>query len=214
MGAWNMMSAPPDGMVVLNHDWPSNAALGNIKWWGLGAMGKVTDSLNVFGTVAQNFFEPSTSFRPDFQMGMLWTNYFPDERARHTGTGVYFGTRYDIEATRTKIGFEYNHGTKYWMPYGATSNDIWGNKLNTRGSAYEVYLIQELDDKPIAKRGKAFVKIGWQYYDFEYTGSLNWLEVPRKISSLTTHDTLGAGEQWFIPLRRATDLYITFDVLF
>jgi hypothetical protein len=214
MGAWNMMSAPPDGMVVLNHDWPSNAALGNIKWWGLGAMGKVTDSLNVFATVAQNFFEPSTSVRPDFEMGMLWTDHFPDERARHTGTGVYLGTRYDIEATRTKIGLEYNYGTKYWMPYGATSNDIWGNKLNTRGSAYEVYLIQELDDKPIAKRGKAFVKIGWQYYDFKYTGSLNWLEVPRKIEDLTVNDKLGQGQQWFIPLRRATDLYITFDVLF
>jgi hypothetical protein len=213
MEAANMMSAPPDGMMVLDKTWSSNAALGNIQWWGVGVMGKLTESLNAFGTVAQNFFDPSTQFRSDFQMGMLWHNQVPEGRERHSGTGVYVGTRYDFESG-TKIGLEYNHGTKYWMPYGATSNDIWGNKLNTRGSAYEVYLIQELNDKAVAKRGKTYIKLGWQYYDFEYTGSLNWLEVPVKISQLTTHYTFGHGEQWFIPLRRATDLYMTFDVLF
>jgi hypothetical protein len=214
MEAANMMSAPPDGMVVLDHYWPSNANVGNIQWWGLGAMGKVMDNLNLFATIAQNFFDPSEQVRADFGMGMLWQQTYPLVRERHSGTGIYVGGRYDIESTGTKIGLEYNHGTKYWMPYGATSNDIWGNKLNTRGSAYEVYLIQELNEKPVAKRGKAFFRIGWQYYDFEYTGSLNWLEVPVKIADLKTTDTLGAGEQWFIPLRRATDLYVTFDVLF
>ena len=234
MEAWNMMSAPPDGMVKIPPSgggveklWSSPAAMGNIQWWGLGAMGKPTSNLNLFATVAQNFWDPSDQARQDFGMGMLWSNKTSGiARSRHSGTGIYMGGRYDIPTTGTKVGLEFNHGTKYWMPYGATSNDIWGNKLNTRGEVYEIYVIQELNDKPIAKRGKAFFKLGWQYYNYTYTGSLNWLEVPVKIADLTTQDaqdngstgTLDPGkkygQQWMVPLKRATDLYATFDVLF
>jgi hypothetical protein len=124
------------------------------------------------------------------------------------------GARYDINSTKTKIGLEYNGGTKYWMPFVPTSNDIWGNKLATRGNVYEVYFIQELDDKPIAKRGKAFFRVGYQYYAFKYTGELNWLEVPRRVTSLTVNDPNNNGAQFFVPLKTAKDLYIIFDVLF
>ncbi len=214
MTANHLLSAPPDGMMVLDHLWSSSADLGSVEWWGIGAGGKIANHLNVFASIAQDFWNPSENVRPDFGMGMLWQQNYPEQRSRHSGTGVYAGARYDFDTTRTKVGIEYTHGTKYWFPYGASSNDMWGNKLATRGASYEVYAIQELDEKSVAKRGKAYFRIGYQYYDFEYTGSLNWLEVPVKISDLTTHDTIGAGQQWLVPLRRASDLYITFDVRF
>jgi hypothetical protein len=210
----HLMAAPSDGMMVLDHKWVSNADLGSISWWGLGGGGQVTDELHFFASVMQNFFNPSEEVRPDFKMGMLWHENYPMLRERRTGTGFYTGFRYDF-TTGTKIGLEYTHGTRYWFPYGATSRDIWGNKLNTRGDTYEIYLVQELNEKPIAKRGQAFVRIGFQYYDFEYTGSLNWLEFPQKISELDSNTTaVGPPQQWLIPLRRATDLYVAFDVLF
>lgn len=215
MTARHLLSAPSDGMWVLDHLWQSSADLGDVNWWGIGAGGHVTEDLQVFASFARNYWNPSENVRPDFYMGMLWQSQkVPSDRARHAGSGVYTGARYDIDSTGTKIGIEYTHGTKYWFPYGASSNDMWGNKLATRGASYEVYAIQELDETPVAKRGKAYFKIGYQYYSFEYTGSLNWLEVPVKISDLTQNDTDIAGAQWLVPLRRASNLYVTFDVLF
>jgi hypothetical protein len=151
-------------------------------------------------------------------MGMLWNSttgsYYPlPADGRHSGLGIYTGVRYDLPS-KTKVGFEFNAGTKYWMPYGASSNDMWVNKLNTRGQVYEVYVIQELNQKPIAKRGKAFFRLGYQYYNFEYSGSINWLEVPVPMTSLTTNDAKGQNALFLVPVKRATDLYATFEVLF
>jgi len=216
MYAKHMMSAPPDGMVVLDKVWVSNAEVGDIYWWGVTTMGKPTENLNLFLSVGENFWDPSANYKQDFKMGMLWnatTEETAAQRDRHTGLGLYAGARYDLPS-KTKLGFEYNMGTKYWMPYGAASNDMWTNKLNTRGQVYEFYVIQELNDKPVAKRGKAFFRVGFQYYDFDYTGSLNWLEVPVPMEDLTTNDAQGYGQTFLVPIKKATDLYATFEVLF
>jgi hypothetical protein len=89
---------------------------------------------------------------------------------------------------------------------------MWTSKLGTRGNVYEAYVIQELNKKPIAKRGKAFVRLGYQYYDFQYTGSNNWVGAPQKINDL---NSTGPGLPQFFPaLKKAQDVYLTFDVLF
>ncbi len=214
MKAWHLMSAPGDGMRVLDHVWESTKDVGDMQWWGLTVMGKPMDNLNLFGTVAQNFFYPSLQVRPDFKFGMLWQGDFPEQRKRHTGTGYWVGGRYDFKSTGTKVGLEYNWGSKYWFPFTASSNDILVNKVATRGYVWEGYVIQELDDKPIAKRGKAFFRVGYQYYKFKYTGSMNWLERPIAMSDLTLSDTAGQGEQWLVPIKDAKDIYVIFDVLF
>ncbi len=46
------------------------------------------------------------------------------------------------------------------------------------GSVSEVYLIQELNRKFISRKGKAFIRLGYQYYKFDYTGSNNWVGAP------------------------------------
>ena len=87
---------------------------------------------------------------------------------------------------------------------------MWTSKLGTRGNVYEAYLIQELDLKPISSHlSKAFFRIGYQYYDFEYTGSNNWVGAPVKIAEIQPTDLM-----LLTPLKKAQDFYLTFEVKF
>ena len=62
---------------------------------------------------------------------------------------------------------------------------MWTSKVGTRGNVYEGYVIQELKLKPISSYlSKVFFRVGYQYYDFDYTGSNNWIGAPVKISDL------------------------------
>jgi len=84
------------------------------------------------------------------------------------------------------------------------------SKLGTRGNVYEGYLIQELKLQPISSYlSKVFFRIGYQYYDFEYTGSNNWVGAPIKID-----DVLASTMQLLTPLKNAQNFYATFEVKF
>ncbi len=187
------------------------ANLGDIHWLG-GVVTTTVKNFNVFIAGAGSKTDPNdhtTQLLPaPFGPGLLWDAMTP--RTSRTGNAIYVGARYDIASTKTKVGLEYNHGSKWWIGQVPAGDDVWTSKLGTRGSVYEVYLIQELNRKAISKKGKAFARIGYQYYKFEYTGSNNWLGAPVKISDLTT----SGPPQMFAPLKDAKDLYLTFDVLF
>ena len=152
------------------------------------------------------------------KFGLLYDDpAFGGQKESHTGNIVYFGGRYDLPATGTKIGLEYNHGSKNWIAFTPASDDMLASKMGTRGSVYEIYAIQELKQKPISKYGKAYVRLGFQYYNFEYTGSNNWLGSPKKISGLTSTPTSMndfLGTQMYPPLKSAQNVYLTFDVEF
>jgi len=185
--------------------------LGDIDWFGGTVTGKVGD-LNLFGSAALSSTHPN-----DNRFASLATMpglLYDAEKESHTGTALYLGARYDIKRTGTKIGAEYNHGSQYWITFVPASDDMWTGKLGTRGDVYEVYLIQELNQKPIAKRGKAFVRFGYQYYDFAYTGSNFWIGEPKKISDLNTDVRRPANYQMLAPIKNAHDIYATFNVSF
>ena len=190
-----------------------NTNLGNITWEG----GVVSGKLDNLGPGDLNLFLSAAASQSSPNSNLFFGNYgllsdVTTGRHDHTGYGFYTGARYDIKSTRTKLGLEYNHGTKYWITMVPASDDMWTGKLGTRGNVYEAYVIQELNKKPIAKRGKAFFRLGYQYYDFKYTGSNNWVGTPQKISDLTS---TGPGLPQFFPaLKKAQDVYLTFDVLF
>ncbi|MEW6739418.1 MAG: DUF3373 domain-containing protein [Nitrospirota bacterium] len=191
----------------------ANTNLGEIDWYGVTAMGKVGD-LNLFASGAISKTRPNPNSMGPFadgnSFGLMWDTV--EGKKSRTGNAFYLGGRYDIKSTGTKIGAEYNHGSKNWITFVPANDDIWTGKLGTRGNVYEVYLIQELSKKPIAKRGKAFFRLGYQYYDFKYTGSNNWVGAPQKISDLRQTGT-GAGVFHEV-VDKATDIYLTFDVLF
>lgn len=215
MKAWNVMDAPSDGFNSVDpatgaiiHT-PVSANLGDMQWLGGVVSGKI-DALNLFVAGAASKSDPNDNRFGNLpnMPGLLWSA----ARESHTGSAVFAGGRYDIASSGTKIGAEYNHGSQYWFGMVPAGDDIVTSKLGTRGDVYEVYLIQELQNKPLAKKGKAFFRAGYQYYKFNYTGSNSWLGAPVKIADLDT--TNMANAQMFAPLKDAKDIYLTFDVRF
>jgi hypothetical protein len=212
---WNIFDAPSDGSTLTG---PVSANLGDIDWIGGVAMGKVA-GFNLFISAAQSKTDPNdntfASGTPTpSPWGLLWTSALAggEGKQSHKGTAVYLGGRYDIASTGTKIGAEYNKGSKNWIGMVPAGDDVWTSKLGTRGSVYEVYIIQELQNKALTKKGQAFFKLGYQLYKFDYTGSNNWIGAPVKISDLNT--TNPATQQMLAPIEEATDLYLTFEVRF
>ena len=190
--------------------------LGDIDWFGAGYM----SSLKRTGPGTLNFFtdfglsrthpNDNVSNNAGFQ-GLMTGQFFAQEAPTDkTGWAVYAGARYDFAPTRTKIGAEYNHGSKNWITFAPAADDMWTSKLGTRGNVYEGYLIQELNLKPVSSYlSKVFFRLGYQYYDFEYTGSNNWVGAPVKIADLQATDL-----QLLTPLKSAQNIYGTFEVKF
>ena len=190
--------------------------LGDIDWYGAGAMGTVKNvgpgQLTWFGDAGLSRTHPNGNVSPNagFQ-GLMTGGFFnPEAPTDKTGWAGYVGARYDFEPSRTKLGFEYNHGSKNWITFAPAADDIWTSKLGTRGDVYEAYLIQELNLKPVSSYlSKAFFRIGYQYYNFEYTGSNNWVGAPVKIADVQPTDMM-----LLTPLKHAQDIYATFEVKF
>ncbi len=211
---WNIFDAPSDGFTMVN---PATGALtpvsvsanlGDIDWIGAVVTGKL-GNLNLFLSAAQSKTDPNdNTFGGTSPWGLLWTATAAGGAGKQSakGNAIYVGGRYDIN--RTKIGVEYNHGSKNWIGMVPADDDIWTSKLGTRGDVYEIYLIQELDRKPVSKKGSAFVKIAYQYYKFDYTLSNFWIGAPAKMSDVAS------VPQALAPVKDAKDLYLTFDVRF
>jgi len=197
-------------------DDPNNVSveLGDIDWYGLGALSTLKNvgsgNLNLFASTGLSVTHPNNNLYGG-AFGLMTGGFTGPEAAKDkTGYGVYVGARYDLPATGTKLGLEYNYGSKNWIPFDPAADDMWTSKLGTRGHVYEAYLIQELKLEPISSYlSKVFFRLGYQYYDFEYTGSNNWVGAPTKISELTP-----SSMQMFAPLKKAHDIYATFEVKF
>lgn len=199
----NIFDAPSDAGVSTN--------LGDMTWVGAVVTGKMA-GLNVFATAAVSKTDPNDNLTGPNGIPMAGLMYNAGDKQSRTGSAFYVGGRYDIESTGTKIGAEYNHGSKYWITMAPAEDDLWTGKLGTRGSVYEVYVIQSLNRKAMSKKGEAFLRLGYQLYDFEYTGSNNWVGAPTAIADLST--TNPSTAQMLTPLDKAQDIYLTFDVRF
>ncbi|MDD2898733.1 MAG: DUF3373 domain-containing protein [Desulfuromonadaceae bacterium] len=189
--------------------------LGSIDWYGIGAMSTLKNigpgKLNFFTDFGLSVTHPNNNVSDNagFQGLMTGAFFAPDAPTSKTGWAAYAGIRYDLPS-KTKIGFEFNHGSKDWITFAPAADDMWTSKVGTRGNVYEPYIIQELDLKPISSYlSKGFFKLGYQYYDFEYTGSNNWVGAPVKISSIQPTDLM-----LLAPMKKAHDVYATFEVKF
>lgn len=211
----NLFDFPVMNNTAFGNTAPS-VNLGDVDWYELGAISTLKHvgpgTLNLFGNVAMNVTHPNdnVSANAGFQ-GLLTGKFFqPEAPADKTGWLAWVGARYDVDASGTKIGAEYNHGSKNWFSMVPAADDLWTSKIGTRGNVYEGYIIQELPLKPISSYvSKAFFKVGYQYYDFEYTGSNNWVGAPQKIADIKATDM-----QLLTPLKSAQDIYVSFEVKF
>jgi Protein of unknown function (DUF3373) len=190
--------------------------LGDIDWYGAGAMSTLKNvgpgTLNMFADFGLSVTHPNdnVSGQTGFQGLMTGAFFAPEAPTSKTGWAAFAGVRYDLPS-KTKIGFEFNHGSKDWITFTPASDDMWTSKVGTRGNVYEPYIIQELDLKPISSfLSKTFIKVGYQYYDFEYTGSNNWVGAPVKISDINPTNNM----MMLAPVKTAHDVYATFEVKF
>jgi len=192
-----------------------NMNMGDIQQYGIVVTGKV-GSLNMFGSAAASKTSPNDNLYmidsdgdgiPDMPVAGLLYNYGTPKEDK-TGNAFYIGARYDIDSIKTKVGAEYNKGSEDWITFTPAADDMWTSKLATRGSVVEVYAIKELDQEAVSKKGKAFFRLGYQKYEFDYTGSGNW------IGAGTDINKVNASPQMMPPVEEAEDIYLTFNVEF
>jgi hypothetical protein len=210
---FNIFDAPKMNNTYFGNTAP-RTNLGNIDWFGLGAMSTLKNigpgNLNLFADAAVSVTHPNQNVSSAFGFQGLLTGGFlsPEAPSRKTGNAIAVGMRYDLPS-RTKIGFEYNRGSKNWITFAPAADDMWTAKAGARGNVYEAYVIQELAGKPVSSfNAKAFFKLGAQYYDFKYTGSNNWVGAPVRISDMNGQFSA------LTPLKKAWDIYGTFEVKF
>ncbi|MBN1931621.1 MAG: DUF3373 family protein [Desulfobacterales bacterium] len=89
-----------------------------------------------------------------------------DRNGYHFYTGISY--RLPFKCLKyPKLGFEYNHGSKYWIGEVSSGSGDLINKLGINGDAYEFYYIQPIDEKHM------FCRIGALYLDYDYYNPLN-----------------------------------------
>jgi opacity protein-like surface antigen len=174
------------------------------------------------------FFSNGTDVLP-FPMTLYYTLlngmslYQTDiKKKTRTGYAVYAGVRFPIpQVSGAKLGLEYNYGSKWWMPFHIGSDDPYMNKLSTRGHVAEVYWQQDLPvGAKLVKNGRALLRVGFQYYWFDYYGSGNWLETPRKISDIKKWVKSGDLNQvmnamtMYVPIDTMWNLYGSLELFF
>jgi hypothetical protein len=98
--------------------------------------------------------------------------------ANQDGYMFYAGARYNFPNNdRTKMGFEFNHGSKYWFNFAQAQDDIIAPKTSTRGNVYEAYLTHRINPHFIAKAD--YIR-----YDAQWSGSGWDVGAPQKLSGI------------------------------
>ncbi len=169
----NPISGDSIGAPLIMRFTPS-ANLGGIYLYGLN----LQKSLGPFDMFLSGNW---ASLRPNgvtTPFGGLGSDPF-DTPTNHDGQMVYVGLRYNVPQNdgKTKIGFEYNHGTKYWFNFANAQDDIISPKTNTRGDVFETYLTHRINEHFIFKAD--FIR-----YNYTWSGSGWHLGAPKRLDSL------------------------------
>ncbi|MCF8105940.1 MAG: DUF3373 domain-containing protein, partial [Desulfohalobiaceae bacterium] len=142
-------------------------------------------NLDLFLSGAWSYTDPEkVSEIPLFEMlgsSLLSSN---GELESHNGWSLYAGGRYTLPKWSTRIGLEYNYGSKYWFNVTGAEDNLIGPKLATRGHVLEPYLVKEFFGKNF------FARLGGQFYWFNYSGSGFPLGEPVKVDEATGADSI------------------------
>lgn len=94
------------------------------------------------------------------------------------GSSFYVGLQIPGFFQKDRIGFEYNHGSKYWRSFTYGEDTLIGSKLAARGDAYETYYILPIVDKNFT------AQLSFLHIDYDYTGSdtfFGWTGTPMDV---------------------------------
>ena len=144
----------------------------------------------------------------------------PDWRTNTTGENgysLYAGIRYDLPDIGLKIGAEYNYGSEYWVAFNPGHDDLYLAKLAARGHVGELYMIYDLPTgEAISKYAKTFVRLGYQHYEYDYTGN-DWNTKPYDTDDaamMTASLGMATESGSVVPVDSADQVYVTLDVFF
>jgi len=215
--AFNIVNAPDgvefpnplelSGLVPYQNGILDKQNLGNIYHTTLVYMDKVGD-LNWF--VAGGWSRTDPSGYDELGNSLLGSWWEPLEDK--DGYTVYAGVRYDIDDLRLKLGLEYNWGSENWIAMTPAHDDMFNSKLAVRGQVFEAYMIYDLPTgEAISKFAKTFMRLGYQYYKYDYSGSGSWLGAPADVDDLSSDPLLA---QFYPALDDMSQVYLTFDIFF
>lgn len=208
-GAFNLFNYPSFSSDLVNFGAPSvygnRVNLGNVYHTSAVYMDKV-NNLNYFIAGGWSRTDPNEN-------GMFndYTSATPINTESENGYSVYAGLRYDMNNIGLKVGAEYNYGSQYWVSFSPGHDELYMSKLATRGNAYELYMIYDLPTgEAISKFAKTFIRLGWQYYDYNYSGYFDWNMKPYDLDSEKNQlQMLGMN-----PVESANQVYLTFEAYF
>lgn len=167
----NPLTGDPVGAPVVMRFTPS-ANLGHINLAGINVTRRF-GPLDTFISANYVGLRPNSTTTP---FGGLGSDPFETPSDRN-GSMIYVGVRYNFpNEDRTKVGFEFNRGSKYWFNFSQAADDIIAPKTNARGNVFETYLTHRINNRFI-------VKADWIYYDYIYSGSGWHLGAPKRLDS-------------------------------
>ncbi|MDT8071024.1 MAG: DUF3373 family protein [Terriglobia bacterium] len=168
----NPITGDPISAPVIMRYTPS-ANLGDINLIGLNFTHR-------FGPVDAFVSGNYSGLRPNLvttPFGGLGSDPF-ETPVNHDGAMIYVGARYSLPQNdgRTKFGFEFNHGSKYWFNFAQAQDDIISPKTNTRGNVYETYLTHRI-------KSRFILKVDYIKYFYDYSGSGWHIGAPKALDS-------------------------------
>jgi hypothetical protein len=167
----NPLTGDPINAPVILRFTP-DANVGAINLYGI-VLQKTLGSFDLYASANMDSLRPNGVTTP---FGGLGANPF-DVPKDHNGTMFYGGVRYKVqESGRTKIGFEVNHGSKYWFNFAPAEDDIFAPKTSARGEVYESYVTHRITNHFILKGD-------YQRFHYKYSGSGWDVGAPELLSS-------------------------------
>lgn len=161
----------------------ASAKVGDMEWHSLLAQGNTFD-FSWFVSAAMSKSHPDGQSRAAMYQFMDQDRMLGTTDSK-TGNSIWVGVMTpELPFTGGKLGFEYNQGSKYWVGMTAAEDDLAASKLAVRGKVYEAYYHQPI----IGER--LFLTLGYQHFDYEYTGSGSYLGAPVKVEDATALNTM------------------------
>jgi hypothetical protein len=149
-----------------------SANLGAIHLFGMNA----TRKMHAFDFYVSGNLSATRPNGQTTPFGGLMSDPFETPK-NHAGYMTYAGVRYNFpNDERTKLGFEFNHGSEYWFNFAQAEDDIIAPKTNTRGNVFETYLTHRISDRFILKGD--FIR-----YGYDYSGSGWHVGAPKALDS-------------------------------
>jgi hypothetical protein len=163
---------PVLGPAVMRYT-PS-ANLGGINLYGVN-LTKRLKQLDVYGSFNWSSTRPNGTTTP---FGGLMSDPF-EIPVNHEGHMVHMGARYNFPRNdeATKLGFEFNQGSKYWFNFAQAEDDIIAPKTATRGEVYETYLTHRISSHFIFRAD--FLR-----YNYTYSGSGWHVQAPKRLTDM------------------------------